>query len=104
MLVKEAVALAALQEAQAATLAFHRETAASVTESSSYRAVSRALGAMVTEQQIIEDQYNRIAARILNRTDLDMAPEALYSSVPARMARIEGDLQQMSIRDALQAN
>ncbi len=104
MLVPEAVALAALQTAQQSTLAFHRETAASVGEGSSYRTLSRALGAMITQQQIIEDQYDRIAARILDRTDLDRGPEALYSTVPARMARIEGDLQQISIRDALQEN
>ena len=104
MLVQEVEVLAALQTAQQSTLAHHRETAASVNAGSSYRSLKRALGAMITQQQIIEDQYDRIAARILDRSDLDSQPEALYSTVPAKLARIEGDLQQISIRDALQAN
>jgi hypothetical protein len=103
-LAQEAVVVAALQEAQQSTLAFHRETAAAVSEGSSYLSLSRALGAMIVEQQVIEDQYDRIAARILNRPDLDRASEARYSLVPAKLARVEGDLQGISIRDAVQAN
>jgi hypothetical protein len=103
-LAPEVVVLAALQSAQASTLVFHREAAASVDAGSSYRSLSRALGAMITQQQIIEDQYGRIAARILDRSDLDRDSEARYAAVPAKLARIEGDLQQISIRDALQAN
>ncbi|NNE68887.1 MAG: hypothetical protein HKN29_00835 [Rhodothermales bacterium] len=100
-LASAAEATAALVNAQAETLEFHRATVASVSDGSSYRKLNRALGAMVTEQQRIEDQYRRIVAQVQNRPDLNREPESRYTLVPSGLAAVEAGLQGISLRDAL---
>lgn len=100
-LASAAEATGALVMAQAETLEFHRATAGSVSDGSSYRVLNRALGAMVTEQQRIDDQYARIVAHVLNRGDLDLEPENRYALVPSGFAAMEADLQAISLREAL---
>ena len=95
--------LATLIERQEDALAFHLQTASSVEDGDSYRKLSRALGAMITEQQMIEDLYASLVADIIGDPGLSRRDPSRYSLVPAGLARVEADLLDLSIRDAVRS-
>ncbi|MBO6576122.1 MAG: hypothetical protein JJ896_09260 [Rhodothermales bacterium] len=97
------VKLTAVVSAQEAALVFHRAKAAEVSENSSYREVSRALGAMLSEQQVVQDQYAQVVADIVNNPGLDRQDPSRYSIVPAALAAVEASLLDISVLDALQS-
>jgi hypothetical protein len=96
--------MARLIERQMAVLEGHRATAASVTEASSHQQLRHALGSMISEQQVVEDEYGRLVADILGDASTSRDAASRYSLVPAHFARLESRLESVSIRDAVSAN
>jgi hypothetical protein len=96
--------VARLIEAQAIVLEGHRATAASVTATSSHQTLRHALGSMVSEQQVVEDEYGRVVADILDDASTSRDAASRYALVPAHFARLESRLESVSIRDAVSAN
>ncbi len=95
--------LARIIEAQEATMKFNQWTADRLTGSPGYRELSRALGGIISEQQIVDDQYGRLLAEVQAtlRPGLSKSPTSHYSLAPAFYARIEASLEQVPIRDAV---
>ncbi len=93
-LVAHHTALAAAQEARLEDVA-----------GGSYRTVSRALGAMVAEQQRVHEQYNRMHYAIQDvvqgTTGGAVISASLYRSVPAYFERIRHGLEQPTMVESL---
>ena len=98
-----ALRMADIIEHAEATLAFHLHRAETLEEGDSYRELSRALGAMISEQQILEDRYADLVGDIVGQPELGRKDPSRYSVVSSRLARAEADLLDISIRDAVRA-
>lgn len=90
--------------AQEATLDKIRHLAAGVSSGSSYRALNRTLGAVISEQEVIDDRYDRLVADIINDPELDRQAPYMYTIVPAVLARLEASLLEIPVRDAVRIN
>ena len=98
-----AVRMADLVDAQSKSIAKARATLAEVSDGSSYRVLHRALGSVVSQQQIVDDAYGRLLIDIQGdrMTSLQREAPARYQVVPVYYARIEASLEQVSLRDAI---